>query len=184
MSKSASDPYHGRVGVGRGKHWLASQKVWRIDEPRQRRARSETSCALCGGGIQSGALVHAWSFTEWMHQGCWEEFRVEPWAITREPGRRTVTPAGYRAYIASEQWQAVRRRFWAAGPRPCFCCGREDGPKDLHHRTYKNLGCELLRDLVPLCRVCHDRVHQLAVAKNIGLWGATNMIVRERRGLA
>lgn len=95
--------------------------------------------------------------------------------------RRTVAPAGYAAYIRSEEWQAVRHRFWASRlPKECYCCGRKDGPKDLHHRTYKNLGAENLRDLVPLCRQCHDDVHDLVRRTTLHLWGATNVLRRER----
>ena len=96
--------------------------------------------------------------------------------------RRTVDRGGYAEYIRSEAWQEVRRRFWASRlPKECYCCGREDGPKDLHHRTYKNLGNEHLRDLVPLCRECHDRVHEMVRRKpSLHLWGATNMLRRER----
>ncbi len=96
--------------------------------------------------------------------------------------RRAVAPAGYAEYIQSEAWQQVRRRFWASRlPKECYCCGRKDGPKDLHHRTYKNLGNEYLRDLVPLCRGCHNRVHEMFERKpSLSLWGATGAVRRER----
>jgi 5-methylcytosine-specific restriction endonuclease McrA len=96
--------------------------------------------------------------------------------------RRTVDRSGYAEYIQSEAWQEVRRRFWASRlPKDCYCCGRKDGPKDLHHRTYKNLGSEYLRDLVPLCRDCHDRVHEMFKRKpSLSLWGATGALRLER----
>ena len=31
---------------------------------------------------------------------------------------------------------------------------------ELHHHTYDRLGCELLTDLVPLCRQHHAAVHR------------------------
>ena len=96
--------------------------------------------------------------------------------------RRTVDREGYAEYIRSEAWQEVRRRFWASKlPKECYCCGREDGPKDLHHRTYKNLGNENLRDLVPLCRDCHFTVHEMFRRKpSLSLWGATGGLRRKR----
>jgi 5-methylcytosine-specific restriction endonuclease McrA len=96
--------------------------------------------------------------------------------------RREVAPAGYAEYIQSGAWQQVRRRFCASRlPKDCYCCARDDGPKDLHHRTYKNLGHENLRDLVPLCRDCHNRVHELARRRpSLSLWGATGAVRRER----
>ena len=95
--------------------------------------------------------------------------------------RRTVEPAGYREYIQSEAWQEVRRRFWASRlPKECYVCGSGEGPKDLHHRTYKNLGSERLMDLVPLCRRCHVEVHALHDRKpRLSLWGATGALRRK-----
>ena len=95
--------------------------------------------------------------------------------------RRAVDRDGYAEYIRSEAWQEVRRRFWASRlPKECYCCGREDGPKDLHHRTYKNLGNERLMDLVPLCRSCHMRVHEMVRGNaRLHLWGTTNILRRE-----
>ncbi len=95
--------------------------------------------------------------------------------------RRTVDRAGYTRYIRSPEWRAVRARYKASKlPQDCYCCGNADGPMDYHHRTYKNLGNEYLRDIVPLCRDCHDRVHYLNRERGLGLWGATNIVRRER----
>lgn len=69
------------------------------------------------------------------------------------PGKATVTRAGYRAYINSPAWRAVRERYWASKmPKVCYVCGCPRRPgMHLHHRTYKNLGNERLMDLVPVC---------------------------------
>ena len=32
---------------------------------------------------------------------------------------------------------------------------------DLHHRSYSRLGHERLRDLIPLCRICHIALHRV-----------------------
>jgi len=102
------------------------------------------------------------------------------------PGRRTVQPAGYAAYIRSPEWAAVRRRYWASKlPKVCYCCGVGGQPLDLHHRTYKNLGQERLMDLLPLCRRCHGAVHDLV--DEIGwakLWGAAKIVRRPYRAQA
>lgn len=73
----------------------------------------------------------------------------------------------YTSYIASPEWQTARRRYFASGlPRTCqglragVLCG--DKRVDLHHWTYERLGHESPSDLIPLCRECHDRVHELA----------------------
>lgn len=167
----------------RGRHWRTGQAEWRTSRPRApQQARAAPPCPLCEEVIEPGTPVHAWTFTGTVHETCWQQYREEPPEVAAAPPRRTVSPSGYRAYITSPQWQVTRQRFWASDlPKDCFCCGRVDGPKDLHHRTYKNLGAENLRDLVPLCRSCHDRVHDLAAKQVMDLWGATNMIRRERR---
>jgi hypothetical protein len=40
----------------------------------------------------------------------------------------------------------------------CAVCW--DPHVDLHHKTYRRLGEELLDDLVPLCRDHHDELHE------------------------
>ena len=102
-------------------------------------------------------------------------------------GRRTVSRAGYAAYIQSDAWRAVRRRFWASKlPKTCFICGADPMPgMHLHHRTYKNLGNEMLKDIVPTCPGCHEEIHRLYESdpkwRAQGLWGVTKAL-RKRRG--
>lgn len=93
-------------------------------------------------------------------------------------GKATVTRSGYKAYIQSKEWQAVRKRFWSSKlPKNCFVCGELGGKMDLHHRTYKNLGNERLMDLVPVHRNCHYEIHYIfeedkGNSRN-SLWAAT-----------
>ncbi|SDT37294.1 hypothetical protein SAMN04515669_3765 [Jiangella sp. DSM 45060] len=71
--------------------------------------------------------------------------------------------------MASPRWWRRRERWYhdevtATGRAPrCAVCGTEwtltSG--DLHHATYENLGREHHRDLVPMCRTCHERLHQV-----------------------
>lgn len=105
------------------------------------------------------------------------------------PGRRTVSRAEYRAYIASPAWRRTRERYWASNmPTACYVCDAPRRPgMHLHHRTYKNLGAERLMDLVPLCPSCHDEVHALydsdPGAHRRGLWETTKRAraARQRR---
>jgi hypothetical protein len=67
----------------------------------------------------------------------------------------------YTAYIKSAAWEAKKQEYWASGrhPRRCYVCGKDDGPLDMHHRTYARLGYESLDDLVPVCpKPCHARI--------------------------
>lgn len=106
------------------------------------------------------------------------------------PGKGTVTRAGYRDYIQSPEWRAMRQRYFASKmPQDCFICATPRKPgMHLHHRTYKNLGAERLMDLVPVCPDCHELIHAIFKSdkkwQTIGLWAATtkakNMVRRRR----
>ena len=73
-------------------------------------------------------------------------------------GSRATT--NYEQYIASEAWKRFREKYRRSEyPQACLVCGDPDF--HLHHITYKRLGRELLRDVAPLCRDCHHRVHEL-----------------------
>ncbi len=95
------------------------------------------------------------------------------------PGKATVTRAGYRAYINSPAWRAVRDRYWASQmPKNCYVCDCPRRPgMHLHHRTYKNLGNERLMDLAPVCPDCHDFIHAIYRGdprwRMRGLWQCT-----------
>lgn len=65
----------------------------------------------------------------------------------------------YGRYISSSTWQTSPARLAelrAAGHRCrlCFASG-EEARLEVHHRTYRNFGCELAEDLTTLCHDCH-----------------------------
>jgi hypothetical protein len=67
--------------------------------------------------------------------------------------------ADYERYISSAAWQTSPARLaelHAAGHRCrlCFASG-EQTRLEVHHRTYRNFGCELAEDLTTLCHDCH-----------------------------
>lgn len=94
---------------------------------------------------------------------------LNAWA-TRSRGR-DAWRAYYATYITSPEWYA-RRHKWAieearrrAG-QPIMCaagCGKawEVKRDDLHHCDYDRLGDEHHEDLWPMCRACHDALHDL-----------------------
>jgi|APGre2960657404_1045060.scaffolds.fasta_scaffold07124_1 5-methylcytosine-specific restriction endonuclease McrA len=65
----------------------------------------------------------------------------------------------YREYLSSKRWRAKRRK--ALDHYGCVCsrCG-SDELLQVHHKTYKRLGHELMSDLEILCRNCHMAEHQ------------------------
>jgi 5-methylcytosine-specific restriction endonuclease McrA len=81
------------------------------------------------------------------------------------PASSPVSPAtrcesdDYGRYISSSAWQTSPARLAelrAAGHRCrlCFASG-EETRLEVHHRTYRNFGCELAEDLTTLCHDCH-----------------------------
>lgn len=111
-----------------------------------------------------------------------------PWSA-----RRVARRGEYASWMASSGWLARRqawREAWIAmhGAEPrCAACG---GPwslrhGDLHHRSYDRLGAERFRDLIPLDRICHDRLHAILEStpawRRLGRAHATDVIVARLR---
>ena len=65
----------------------------------------------------------------------------------------------YAAYLRSEHWLAFREAYFAKHKKVCCCCA--EPARDLHHITYEYLGKERQKDVKPICRSCHDKVHTL-----------------------
>ncbi len=64
----------------------------------------------------------------------------------------------YAAYLASPQWQAIRRKVFERAGGLCEGCGVEKATQ-VHHLNYERIGRELLFDLVAVCRSCHEQCH-------------------------
>lgn len=100
--------------------------------------------------------------------------------------QRRLADLGFRdygQYLQGAHWVGFRRRWYARNPLPaCFACG-ERGRIELHHRTYKRLGCENYGDVVPLCRACHQEVHELIASGEARLYDAARTLSRRRRGV-
>lgn len=95
------------------------------------------------------------------------------------------THSTYRDYLNSKHWKALRREIndelAAEDSRFCYVCNNSDKIQ-LHHRTYKRLGCELRKDLVVLCGRCHRKVHKIAKAGKSNLYNA-HVYLRRKLGL-
>ena len=62
----------------------------------------------------------------------------------------------YNRYINSRAWSEKRRQVMARDGNLCVC---GDEAKEVHHKTYLNVGKENLSELVSLCKDCHDKYH-------------------------
>jgi len=88
---------------------------------------------------------------------------------SRWSARRLRRRGRYAAYLGSRDWFARRERWYAdhrrltGGEPGCAVCRSpwrlRDG--DLHHASYARLGDEAHRDLIPMCREHHQRLHDL-----------------------
>lgn len=66
----------------------------------------------------------------------------------------------YREYLQTPEWQYRRamalRRAWFR----CQVCNAKGVELNTHHRTYERRGQEHDRDLIVLCRNCHETFHR------------------------
>ncbi|MFA7143026.1 MAG: hypothetical protein WC175_03490 [Candidatus Dojkabacteria bacterium] len=62
-------------------------------------------------------------------------------------------------YLKSNDWKQRREKLIKGRKRFCFCC--KGYGSDIHHCNYANLKKEKRKDIVILCRECHERVHEI-----------------------
>jgi 5-methylcytosine-specific restriction endonuclease McrA len=64
----------------------------------------------------------------------------------------------YADYLETPEWWLVRECALDAAGFRCEVCNT-DADLNVHHRTYRRRGEELLEDVTVLCRGCHQRFH-------------------------
>lgn len=67
----------------------------------------------------------------------------------------------YQRYLRSLRWKRKRDAVVKRDGGRCRICNAE-GPLEVHHRTYKDLGHEKMADLISLCPDCHEIHHKAA----------------------
>lgn len=85
--------------------------------------------------------------------------RIEPPAPSPEQVAALRSLDYREGYLHTEQWKRTREETIAACGHSCQRCGDHQRSLDVHHLTYERLGAEEPRDLVVLCRRCHQAVH-------------------------
>jgi hypothetical protein len=84
----------------------------------------------------------------------------------------------YLRYTNSPEWEWKKREYWKKYGRSCRaknCTSQEN--LEIHHHTYCRLGDEKLEDLVALCKIHHQRVHEVYRRnKRLGLTKATEIV--------
>ena len=99
---------------------------------------------------------------------------LDTWA-KREKRLGEIT---YAQYLKSDEWKEIKAK---ARTRPfysqCFICGSK-GQLDIHHRSYRFIHSKNpMRDLIALCRNCHECIHWCSRVKRISVRLATNSVV-------
>ena len=60
-------------------------------------------------------------------------------------------------YLQSGEWKTLRDCVMSTKP-DCQCCGLI--ASDVHHMVYRNIVDIRISDLIPVCRKCHNYIHQ------------------------
>jgi len=81
----------------------------------------------------------------------------------------------YAAYLKSDHWQEFREAYFAKHKKICYCC--QKSARDLHHIDYSHLGKERQKDVEPLCRTCHDKVHTIIRENHVPLNQAHEVVM-------
>ncbi len=74
----------------------------------------------------------------------------------------------FKLYQMSPYWKKKRREIIKRQNGICFDCN--DKIKEIHHKSYRNVGNEPWEDLMGLCRDCHEKrykKHKLAQNKPV-----------------
>ena len=101
-------------------------------------------CRYCYRGIHSGEKIKLWQ------------------------GSNPMTNKEYREkYLESPHWKEKRKSALDRDGNLCIC---GEQATCVHHKTYENLWCEPLSNLVALCRNCHDGYHGRLPAKSESFW--------------
>ena len=87
----------------------------------------------------------------------WEQERERKY-VEREKIIQELKTMPYQQYLMSDHWKKTRYRSLRKASFRCQLCNSKDNLQ-VHHITYERRGCELLEDLIVLCRPCHARFH-------------------------
>ena len=78
----------------------------------------------------------------------------------RKRGKKNkkIKSHSYPGYLNSEKWKQKREEALKFYGNRCYYCGSEQ-ELQVHHRSYARLGSEKMKDLLVLCKLCHQNLH-------------------------
>lgn len=134
-------------------------------------------------GICTAMIVaRSWHKRNW-RAIMYDNYPEEPlMAKHKKPGSNEYlrrAPANYTEYGKSKWWNSRRWAYWQDHERRCMACATESAAVkiDIHHMTYRHVGCEPDDDLIGLCRDCHQAVHAAKGGNDWTLREATQAII-------
>lgn len=77
---------------------------------------------------------------------------LDSWNVT------SFSKSDKKDYIQSAAWQLKRQQILKRDNHKCVVCFSKDR-LEIHHISYRHLGNEPLKDLVTVCRTCHQNTH-------------------------
>jgi hypothetical protein len=80
-----------------------------------------------------------------------------------EENLRSLRTMPYAQYLQTEHWKELRSLALKKAFYRCQLCNAQ-GLMDVHHRTYERRGEEYIRDVIVLCRPCHEKHHNIQPA--------------------
>lgn len=79
-------------------------------------------------------------------------------AINRSLNKKEIGSDYYGSiYLKSKEWKIKRDFILKRDNYKCRCCG--NNASDVHHIHYRNVYEEKEKQLISLCRLCHEKVH-------------------------
>lgn len=80
---------------------------------------------------------------------------------------REWTKATYANYLQSTHWLEFKAQALRHYGHKCYLCDATGVQIDIHHNTYERLGGELISDVIPLCRDCHQGYEERKKAREL-----------------
>lgn len=81
----------------------------------------------------------------------------------------------YNQYLNSDIWRETKKKK----KRTKCVCG-SNKKLHLHHKTYERVGDEHLRDLVWLCKECHEYLHDNVNLGNVAFANSLSFLIKKR----
>lgn len=78
--------------------------------------------------------------------------------INLKPSDQFMSAEDKYNYLLSPKWQDLRTQVFIRDNYTCQSCNSTK-LLECHHINYINLGTESLKDLITLCRPCHQNIH-------------------------